>query len=104
MRTPFHEEAVADAAEQTRDEEGARVANAAAIVVVGNVQALVQTVFDAAKTSPVQFQPLLCVEFLRLSTGQQGDVFILATVGLAQQSGGLCRQGKTNLLSRDWLG
>ena len=84
MRTPFHEEAVADAAEQTRDEEGARVANAAAIVVVGNVQALVQTVFDATKASAVELQPLLRVEFLRFGAGQQGNAFIAATVALAQ--------------------
>ncbi len=49
MRAPFHEQAVADAAEQARHEHRIGVANAAAIVVVGNVQALVQTVFNAGK-------------------------------------------------------
>ncbi len=69
MRAPFHEQAVADAAEQARDEHRIGVANAAAIVVVGNVQALVQTVFDAGKAGAVQFQPLLCVQFLGSGAG-----------------------------------
>ena len=80
------------------------MANAAAVIIVRNVQPLVQAVFDAAKASSVEFQPLLCVEFLRLGAGQQVDVFVLAAIGLAEQSGGLRRQGKANLFSRDRLG
>jgi len=52
-RAPLHEEAVADAPEQTRHEHGVRVANPATIIVMGNVQTLVQAVFNAAKTRPV---------------------------------------------------
>jgi hypothetical protein len=53
MRAPFHEEAVAEAPEDTGHEHGVRMANAATIIVVGNVQALVQAVFDAAIARPV---------------------------------------------------
>ena len=64
MRAPLHEEAVADAPEQTGHKHGVRMANPATVVVMGNVQTLVQAVFDAAKTRPVELQPLLGVELL----------------------------------------
>lgn len=84
MRAPLHEEAVADGPEQTRHEQGVRVANPATIIVMGNVQALVQAVFDATKTCPVQLQPLLGIKPLGRSAGDEANVFILATLGLAQ--------------------
>ncbi len=104
MGPPLHEEAIADAAEQTHYEHAGRETNPAAVVIVRDVQALVQAVFDTAKTGPVPIQPSLCVQFLWFSAGEQGDVLVLATVGLAQQAGGLRCQRKTNLLSRDRLG
>ena len=103
MGTPLHEQAVTDAAEQTRDEHGWRAANPAEIVVMRNVQPLVQAIFDAAKASSVQLQPSRRVQFLRFSAAQQGDLFILAAVSLAQQPGSLRHQRKANLLSRDRL-
>ena len=69
MRAPLHEEAVADAPEQPGHTHGGRMANAATVVVMGNVQTLVQAVFDAAKTCPVKLQPLLGVELFGLGTG-----------------------------------
>jgi hypothetical protein len=84
MRTPLHEEAVADAPEQTGHKHGVRVANPATIIVVGNVQTLVQAVFDAAETRPVQLQPFLGIEPFGGSAGDEANVFILATLGLAQ--------------------
>ena len=84
VRAPLHEEAVADAPEQTRHEHGVRVANPATIIVMGNVQTLVQAVFNAAKTRPVQLQPFLGIEFFGCSAGNEANVFILATLGLAQ--------------------
>jgi len=104
MGPPFHEKAVADAAEQTHDEDARGDTNPAPIIVVRDVQALVEAVFDAAKTGPVEIEPPLCVQFLRPSAGEQGDVLVVATIGLAQQTSGLCGQRKTNLLSRDSLG
>jgi len=76
--TPLHKEAVGDAAEETRYEHGRRVANSTAVVIVRSVQSLMQAIFDAAKTSPVECQPLLRVQFLWWRAGQQDDVFILA--------------------------
>ena len=104
MGTPFHEPAVADPAQQTRHEHCRRAANSAAVVIVRDVQPLMQAIFDAAKASPVKFQPLLRVEFAGLGAGQQTDLFILATFIVAEQLGRLGHQRKANLLSRDWLG
>jgi hypothetical protein len=83
MRAPLHEEAVADAPEQTRHKHGVRVANPAAIIVMGNIQTLVQAVFNAAEARPVQLQPLLGLEPFGWSAGDEANVFILATLGLA---------------------
>ena len=82
--TPLHEEAVAQAAEQTHDVQAGRETDAAAVVVMRNVQALMQTIFDAAKTSPVQRQPLLRGELLWLGAGQQANLFIVAAFGLTE--------------------
>ena len=71
---------------------GRGAANAAAVVVVRNVQPLMQAIFDATEATPVEFQPLLRIEFLWLGAGQQRDVFVLAALGLAEQSGRLRRQ------------
>jgi len=58
--------------------------NPATIIVMGNVQTLVQPVFDTAKARAVQLQPLLGVELGGLGTGQEAKVFILAALGLAE--------------------
>jgi len=80
------------------------MANAATIIVMGDVQTLVQAVFDPAKARPVQLQPLPGVELGRLGTGNEANVFILAALGLAEQAGRLCRKGKANLFRADHLG
>ena len=87
MGAPLHEEAVADAPEQAGHQHGVRMANPATIIVMGNVQTLVQAVFDAAKTSAVEFQPLLGVEPLGWSAGDEADIFILAALGFGAASG-----------------
>jgi hypothetical protein len=84
MSAPLHEEAVADAPEQTGHKHGVRVTNPATVIVVGDVQTLVEAVFDTAKTRSVQLQPLLGIELFRGSTGEEANVFLLATFGLAQ--------------------
>jgi hypothetical protein len=84
MGAPLQEEAIADAPEQTGHKHGVRVLDAAAIVVMRNVQTLVQAVFDAAKSRPIQLQPFLGVELFGWGAGNETDVFILATDGLAQ--------------------
>jgi hypothetical protein len=64
---PYHEQAVIDAAQQSRRGQGRRAANVATVVVVRDVQPLMQTIFDAGKASPIEFQPpvLLCIASAR---------------------------------------
>jgi len=84
MRAPLHEEAVADTPEQTGHKHGVRMANPATIIVLGNVQTLVQAVFDAAKTRPVKLQPLPGVELLGFGAGNEANVFVFAALGLTE--------------------
>jgi hypothetical protein len=84
MRAPLHEEAVVDAPEQPSHKHGVRMANATTVIVMGNVQTLVQAIFDAAKTCPVKLQPLLGVELFGWGTGDKANVFTFAALGLAQ--------------------
>jgi len=104
MRAPLHEEAVADAAEQTSHEHAVRVANPATVIVVGNVQTLVEPVFNAGKTGSIELQPPLGVELGRLGTGNESNVLVLAALALAEQSSRLRHQRETNLLRGDRLG
>src|SRR5207245_11786393 len=100
MGTPLHEQAVTDAAEQTRDEHGWRAANPAEIVVMRNVQPLVQAIFDAAKASSARLQPSRSVQFIRLSAAQQGEVFAIASLRLAKQPGSWRATREENLSNR----
>ncbi len=84
MRAPFHEQAVADAPEQAGHKHGVGVADTATVIVMGNIQTLVQAVFDTAKSRPIQLQPFLGIELFGWSAGDEAKVFILATLGLAQ--------------------
>jgi hypothetical protein len=84
MRAPLHEQAIANAPEQPGYNHGVRMANPAAVIVMGDVQSLVQTVFDAAKAPPVKLQPLLGIELFGSGTGNEAKVLLLASLGLAQ--------------------
>ena len=84
MRAPLQEEAVADVPEQSGHKHGVRMANAATVVIMGNVPTLVQAVFDAAKARAVKLPPFLGVELLGLGAGNEAKVLILAVLGLAQ--------------------
>ncbi len=74
------------------------MANPATVIIVGNVQTLVEPIFNAGKPGAVKLQPSLGVEFGRFGAGDESDVFILAALSLAEQSGGLGYQRETNLL------
>jgi hypothetical protein len=69
VRAPLHEEAVADTAQQAQDEHGRGGAHPAAVIIVGNVQALVQTIFDTAKAGLIELQPALRIELLGWRAG-----------------------------------
>ena len=89
MGTPFHEEAVGQAPEQAQHRHAVGMADAAAVVVVRNVQPLVEAVFNASKAGTVELQPPRGIQALGRSAGQQGDRFRFAPGGLAAHPGDL---------------
>src|SRR5271165_2004389 len=58
VSTPLDEEAIAQAQHHSEHQHGVVVANPAAVVVVGDIQALVQTALNAPMI-PVQTQPVV---------------------------------------------
>jgi len=100
---PFHEEAVGHAAIDAQDQHAFVALDAAAVVVVGDIQPLVKTAFDSPALA-VEAQPALGIESFGRGTGDQGHFFVLAAGGLAEQSSGLHRQGKTDVFSRHGSG
>ena len=53
MRTPFDKEAVGEPSKHAHDPHPFGLAHAASIVVLGDIQTLVQTIFDTAKSRAV---------------------------------------------------
>jgi hypothetical protein len=79
---PFHEEAVAQAPEHPHDPDPVGVADAASIIVVGNIQPLMGAIFDPPGQSVV-LEPLERGQFLGLRTGHQRHQFVIAAFDLA---------------------
>ncbi len=74
------------------------MANPATVIIVGDVQTLVEPIFNATKTGAIKLQPPFGVESARFGAGNERHVFILAALSLAEQTGGLRYQGEANLL------
>ena len=103
ISTPLHEEAIAQAQHHSENQHRVVVAHPAAVVVVGDIQALMQTVLNAP-IIPVQTQPVCRIESRGLDTGDQRYQFAFAAMGLAQQQSGLFGQWEADLFSADWRG
>ena len=56
MGAPLHKEAIGDAAKHSQDPDAIITLNPAPVIVVGNIQALMQTAFDTPSL-PVEQQP-----------------------------------------------
>ena len=74
LAAPMHEQAVGEPAKHPDDVHGMGLADAAQVVEVGDIQALMQSGFDAPGGAIV-LEPLLGVEFLWGQAGDQGDGF-----------------------------
>ena len=61
ISTPLHEEAIAQAQHHSENQHSVVVAHPAAVVIVGDIQALMQTVLNAPGI-PVQTQPVCRIE------------------------------------------
>ena len=96
MPAPFHEQAVGNAPVDAQDQHAFVALDAAAIIVVGNIQPLVQAALDPPALT-VEAQPGLGPELFGRGAGDQGDFFVLAALGPAQQPGGLHRKGKPDV-------
>jgi len=69
-----HEPAVAETAKPTDDTHGMGLAHPAEVIEVGDIQALMQSGFDAPGGA-IELEPLLGVEWLGWQAGDQGDGF-----------------------------
>ena len=103
MLAPFHKQAIGDATEHSENQDALVALHTATVVIVGDIQALMQTVLDPP-TLAVEKEPEEGVELFRWGTGNQSDFFVFSTLGLAQQSGGLRGKGKSDVLRRDGSG
>jgi hypothetical protein len=101
--TPLHEKAVTETTHHAEHPDPIVIAHPAAVVVVRDIQALVQTALDVP-CLPVQTQPMLRIQARGLGAGDQRHQFGFAALGLAQEQGGLFSQGKAGLLTADGLG
>ena len=81
---PLHEEAIAQAQHHCHNQHNVVVAHPAAVVVVGDIQTLMQTVLNAPGI-PVQTQPVCRIQSPRLNTGNERHQFVFTAFGLAQQ-------------------
>jgi len=97
---PFHEQAVGDPPIHPEDQHPLVALDAAAIIVVGNIQPLMQAAFDSP-TLAIEGQPRLGVELFGRGAGDQGHLFVGATLGLTQQAGDLGRAGEADVLGGD---
>ena len=100
---PFQAQTVAQTAKHAHDPQTRRLADAATVVVLRDVQALVQTIFDAP-VNAIKTEPCLGVEQVGWGTGQQADFLVFATGSLTEQARGLGDQGKGRLFGRHGLG
>lgn len=93
---PFHKKAVAQAPEHSHHPNAIGVADATSIIVVRDVQSLMRAAFNPP-SPPVELEPPLRRQSLRLRAGHQRDQFVLAAFDLPQKQGALLDQRKANL-------
>lgn len=103
MLAPLHEQAVGDTTEHSENQDPFVTLDTAPVVIIGDIQPLMQTALDAPALA-VEEQPGEGLELFWRGAGNQSDLFVFAALGLAQQSGGLSRKGKSDVLSRDGSG
>lgn len=97
LGNPFETQTVGQAAEDGQNSHAVSVAHPAEIIVVGNVQPLMQPVFDSP-VGAIEPQPTLSIEAFWGSTGEQRDGFGFVPLDLPSQACHLCGRRKTDLL------
>jgi len=97
---PLHEEAVGEAAHEAKEEHTVGMADAAAVVVVGDIQTLVEAAFDAPGLT-VELEPACGVEACWFHTGNEADFLWRVALEMATEAGGLGGEGKGDLFGGD---
>lgn len=92
--TPMHKEAVGQPAEHAHDPKAMGTADAAAVVILRDVQAQMETIFNIPSQSIV-VEPGLGIEAGRFQTGDQAYQFIVAAGALTTEPGGLFGERET---------
>ena len=100
LGTPFHEQAVGEAAHDGEDHHDVGLSDATAIVVVRHIQPLVKSALDPPGLS-VELDPAGRIEFAVLEIGDQTDLFGLVALEVAAQAGDLSRKRESHLLGVD---
>ena len=96
LGAPLHEEAVGEAAHEAEEEHAVGMTDPAAVVVVGDIQALVESAFDAPGLT-VELEPPSGVEAGGFQTGDEADVLGGVALEVAAETGGLGGEGKSDL-------
>ena len=99
--SPVHEEAVAESAKHAHHPHRPGFPDSALIVQVGNVQALMQSAFDAP-SGPVISKPLLRVELGWGQTGNQSHCFRPVVTQVAAEQSDLFDAGQIDLFGSSW--
>src|SRR6185437_6570682 len=94
---PFHINAYLDPSKHAQLPDARVASHAATVVVVGNIQTLMQAVFNAP-TLAVEVEPESRTEPLGRGTGDQRDFFVLSSGALPQQACHLGGEGKADVL------
>ena len=94
--TPMHEKTVGDATKHSQGPERVIILHPRTVIIVGDIQTLMQTAFDSPALS-VKLQPKLGWKNAGRSAGNQGDLFILTSLSLAQQPRYLTGKGEAHL-------
>ena len=100
LEHPVTAEAVGDSGKDGVEVQRVAVAQAADIVMAGEIEAGVETGFDAP-VRDVMLQPLLCGEFPQRTAGQKANRLGGYVLALAQHTGGLGGKGMSRLFAVD---
>jgi len=96
--SPFHKQADGEAPEHSKHPDARIALHAAAVVVVGDIQALMEPVFNAPALA-VEREPGGWIEPLGRGAGDQRHCFVFSAGGLAQQSRHLGGEGKADVFA-----
>lgn len=93
---PVHEETDHQAAEHAQYPKGIGAADPAAVLIEGDVQALMGPVLDSPGQA-IGFQPVCCVQVLGWHVGDEADRLVFASAMLPGQQSGLSGERKPNI-------